>query len=99
MTFIAGTAPNAKDPNETVLAVKAPSPSLSEQNEQEGEVTLMEDGIYVYTDSITPIPKGLSINDAISTASAALSGVHCGMPKLNADGASGKVRMIRYEQE
>jgi len=35
--------------------------------------------VHVYTDSIAVIPNGISIDDAISTASAALCGVHCGL--------------------
>ena len=48
------------------------------------------DDVCVYTDSIATIPKDVSDEDAISTASAALCGVHCGMPPQS-ESKKGKV--------
>ena len=55
--------------------------------ESSKEYTLLDESnnIYVYTDSITSIPKYINDNDAISTASAALCGIHCGMPLMISD--------------
>lgn len=87
INFITGTLPNSKN---KIVAVQAPfATTLIDEN----ELTFVEDGIYVYKDSIATIPKGISDADAISTASAALCGVHCGFVASGSDdGASESAR-------
>lgn len=81
MTFVAGTLPPTN--KDRVVAVRALPPKTdqvtsSADKDIDSELTLLDDNVYVYTDSIAVIPKGVNDDDAISTASAALCGVHCG---------------------
>lgn len=62
--------------------------------------TVEMDGETVYKDTVVTIPKGVSENDAMSTAAACLVGIHCGVPSLEGVGGgeagfySGKVRNV-----
>lgn len=60
------------------IGIVAPSPS---------ENTELIDGQNVYIDTIAKIPKGISEQDAISTAAAALVGIHCGRVGMSVGGA------------
>ena len=42
----------------------------------------VEKDVILYTDSVAELPPDISDEDAISTAAAALCGVHCGMPRV-----------------
>ena len=85
---------NNNKKNERIIAVQVlqQKPFNSEEDDDDDEInlesskeyTLLDESnnVYVYTDSITSIPKYINDNDAISTASAALCGIHCGMPLM-----------------
>ena len=53
---------------------------------------LDDNNVHVCTHTVATIPRGISNDDALSTAAAALVGVHCAIPKgvvTNVDGGGG----------
>ena len=81
LTFVAGTA-----------AADGGSPSSSprrvvgvEKNDDDDDyydALSLVDGVRVYEHTVATIPDGVSDGDALSTAAAALVGIHCAMPKV-----------------
>ena len=77
MAFAVGTSTES---DSRLIGVKIP-----DTEEFDGGVQIDKD-IFLYEDSIAEIPAGISDEDAISTAAAALCGVHCGMPRTGTNG-------------
>ncbi len=100
--------PQQQPPSQTKTAAAAAAATTVEDNNNNNNnnnndlhhesLTQLTEDIYVYTDSIVELPKGISDEDAISTASAALSGVHCGRVTQGATvgSNSGKVRIVFF---
>lgn len=81
MTFVTGTTD--ENPSRRVVGVERPA---AVENSDE-EVISLGDDTAVYLDSVATVPNGISDADAISTAAAALCGIHCGMPAKKNVGA------------
>lgn len=61
--------------NQRVIAIQA---QLENREELDNlETILIDDGVEVYKDSLATIPNSISDEDAISTAIAAITGIHC----------------------
>jgi len=93
LTWVVGTDPVT---NARILAIQASS-STATATETNNELTLIDKSknTWVYTDSIATIPKSVNDNDAISTASAALCGAHCGIANnVNVERGDGKVVIL-----
>lgn len=75
ITFV--TCPNPEDDSSRVLGIPV------EQGDEDeipssSDAIFIQDGVYLHADTVVTIPKGVKDADAISTAAAALCGVHCG---------------------
>jgi hypothetical protein len=73
ITFI--TCPNPHDGASRVLGIPV---EQQDRREIPSDAIFVQDGVYLYADTVVNIPKGVKDSDAISTAAAALCGVHCG---------------------
>jgi len=82
LTFVAGTVAAAADggspstPPRRVVGV--------EKNDDDDyyDALSLVDSVRVYKHTVATIPDGVSDGDALSTAAAALVGIHCAMPKV-----------------
>jgi hypothetical protein len=110
LTFVAGTIADA-----AAAAEGRSSPSSSprrvvgvEKNDDGDDyydAISLGDDVRVYKHTVATIPDGVSDGDALSTAAAALVGIHCALPKVEAVGGgsddavfySGKVSVRRIE--
>lgn len=83
MTFVTCTNPQ----NEKVRWLGIPIDKQSEQEQEQEQIPSdaieVQDGTYLHADSVVEIPNGIKDSDAISTAAAALCGVHCGGMVMN----------------
>eukprot|EP00957_Ditylum_brightwellii_P170666 12991031-Ditylum_brightwellii.AAC.1 len=74
MTIVTGTT---EEDGERVIGFERPSSSSEKEEKVDGEEFVsLGDGTFVYRDSMAVLPKKISDADAISTAAAALCGVH-----------------------
>jgi thiol-disulfide isomerase/thioredoxin len=80
LTFVCGTTLESEE-ERLVVGVR-------QVEEDSTNGVQVDEGVFLYADSVATIPKGITDADAISTAAAALCGVHCGMPLLD-DGSLG----------
>jgi hypothetical protein len=75
VTFVTGTI-KGEEKGERVIGIQVDPDSVTDED----FLVEIDEDIYVKKDSLAVIPKGISDEDAIYTASAALSGVYCSLP-------------------
>lgn len=85
LTFITGTLENQEGiTNDRVLGIEINEDECTDED----SILQVDENVFIQKDSMVKIPKGISDHDAISTASAALSGVYCSLvpppSKMNA---------------
>lgn len=64
------------------------SESDETNEESQYDTVSLGNNVQVYKHTLASIPKGVSDNDAMSTAAAALVGIHCAIPKVEEVGGS-----------
>lgn len=84
VTFVTGTI-KGEEKGDRVLGIQVDPDSVTDED----FLVEIDVDIYVKKDSLAVIPKGISDEDAISTASAALAGVYCSLPVDDLIGGSG----------
>jgi thiol-disulfide isomerase/thioredoxin len=82
LTFVCGTTLES-DEDEVRRVVGVKQVEDEDPTVTNGCGVQVDEGVFLYADSVATIPKGITDADAISTAAAALCGVHCGMPILD----------------
>jgi thiol-disulfide isomerase/thioredoxin len=83
ITLVTGST--QEDPSRRIIAVQASN--RNDDNTNYDTVSLGDVDVYEHT--IATIPQRVSENDALSTAAAALVGIHCAIPKVGGVGGSG----------
>jgi len=83
VTFVTGTI-KGEEKGDRVLGIQVDPDSVTDED----FLIEIDVDIYVKKDSLAVIPKGISDEDAISTASAALAGVYCSLPVDDLIGSS-----------
>jgi thiol-disulfide isomerase/thioredoxin len=88
LTLVTGTTQD--DPSKRIIGVKA------DDDINNYETVSLGDEIDVYKHTIATIPQSVSDNDALSTAAAAVVGVHCALPRVGGVGGSDNSNDVFY---
>lgn len=88
LTLVTGTTQD--DPSKRIIGVKA------DDDINNYETVSLGDEIDVHKHTIATIPQSVSDNDALSTAAAAVVGVHCALPRVGGVGGSDNSNDVFY---
>lgn len=88
LTLVTGTTQD--DPSKRIIGVKA------DDDVNNYETVSLGDAVDVYKHTIATIPQSVSDNDALSTAAAAVVGVHCALPRVGGVGGSDNSNDVFY---
>lgn len=88
LTLVTGTTQD--DPSKRIIGVKA------DDDINNYETVSLGDAVDVYKHTIATIPQSVSDNDALSTAAAAVVGVHCALPRVGGVGGSDNSNDVFY---
>eukprot|EP00979_Chaetoceros_neogracilis_P008515 scaffold1895_cov222-Chaetoceros_neogracile.AAC.6 len=75
ITFVTGTI-KGKEKGHRVLGIQVDPDTVIDED----FLVEIDDDVYIKNDSLAIIPKGISDEDAIYTASASLAGIYCSLP-------------------
>jgi thiol-disulfide isomerase/thioredoxin len=90
LTLVTGSTKD--DPSRRIVAVQ----TNSKNNLNNYETISMGDDVDVFAHTIATIPPKVSESDALSTAAAALVGIHCAIPKVGGVGGSDNSNDVFY---
>ena len=91
--FVTGTVEYGPSAGKRIVGVEIPKnemESMSKENNLKNSSIQVDDQTFLYSDSISFVPSGMSDADAISTAAVSVCGVHCGKPPNNLSGKVNK---------
>jgi len=89
LTLVTGST--QEDPSQRIVAVQTNTNDINANYE-----TVSMGDVDVYTHTIATIPQKVSEADALSTAAAALVGIHCAIPKVGGVGGSDNSNDVFY---
>ncbi len=95
LTLVTGTT---QEDSSRIIGVQAQrsSSSIDDDDANNYETVSLGDGVDVYKHTIATIPQSVSDNDALSTAAAAVVGVHCALPRVGGVGGSDNSNDVFY---
>ena len=90
LTLVTGST--QKDPSRRIIGVQ----TTGNDNYSNYETVSLGDDVDVYKHTIATIPQGVSDNDALSTAAAAIVGIHCALPRVAGVGGGDNSNDVFY---
>ena len=92
--FVSGTIDDGPSAGKRIVGVEIPKDEMlsKENNTLKNSSVQVDDQTFLYSDSVSFIPSGMSDADAISTAAVSVCGVHCGKPTNNISGKVNKTK-------
>ena len=94
LTLVTGST---QDGNRIIgVQVQTSSSSNNDDDANNYETVSLGDAVDVYKHTMATIPQSVSDNDALSTAAAAVVGVHCALPRVGGVGGSDSSNDVFY---